>query len=433
MPQKSPEELDRLNAELHARVAELTQALAQSQAFARLHASVVHDLRNAFHVTLMAAETLNQTLDLEEDRELANTIVSAAEHGASLARDLLALARNEDVETTIVNGADVLERVQRLIQRFSREAIVCTFDAEPGGWSVRVERPKLEAALINFCVNARDAMPHGGTLRVGVRNLRNFVPVAMLPRDDYVEFSVSDTGSGMSADVLGRATEAFFTTKETTGGTGLGLAMAETFASRAGGALAIDSEPGRGTTVRLVLPRNPTPLEAIDADPSARAKLDKILRSIRTPELRQAFQDWRALCPVHGLPRLVAAERQLESQADNSLVLTVESEVSPPMLRLMRIGRTLEHALGRRQVDDFKLDGSLAVGTLAAAYRRTFHSRFPSYEYASYSFEENEPEVFERLILPAATDGRTVTHLVGLIRLSESMNFRGKPTHVETE
>lgn len=432
MPGETSEGLARRNAELSARVVELTQALARSQAFAKLHASVVHDLRNAFHVTRLAAETITQTTENAEDRDLAETILTASEHGGALARDLLALVRNEDVETSNVSGAEVVARLERLTQRFSAQGIQCVFEPAPDVWSVRVERPQLEAALLNFCVNARDAMPRGGTLRVTARNLADVAPRSMLPRDDYVEFAVADTGSGMSRDVLERATEAFFTTKQQSGGTGLGLAMANTFASRSGGALIIESATGRGTTVRLVLPRAPSLGETIDVDPEAREKLDEIAHSIRTQDLRQALKDWRALCPTNGFPRLVAAERQLVAQSEHTLLVAVDPDAAPPLLRLVRLGGALERALGRTKLDDFTLEGSLAVGTLAAAYRRTYRSRFPSYEYASYAFEEKSPEVFERLILPVAADGRHVSHLLGVIRLSKTMNLKGGG-HVKAE
>lgn len=416
--QESIEEIARRNLELGARVFELTHALARSQAVAKLHAGTVHDLRNAFHVTLMAAEAITRSTGDEADRELATAIAMASHHGAELSRDLLSLLRDADVETANVSGAEVLGWLERLLHRYSAQGIRCVFEADDGVWPVRVARSQLEAALIHCCVNARDAMPNGGMLRVFARNLASFVPCPMLPRDDYVEFSVSDTGTGMSPDVLMRATEAFFTTKTSTGGAGLGLAMANTFASCAGGALAIDSVVGHGTTVKIVLPRESVPPETIDVDPAARMKLDKLQRSIRAPELRQALQQWRALCPEQGFPRLFAAERELVAHTDQSLLLKVESDISPPILRLVRMGSALERILGRTRIEDFELEGPIAVGTLAAAYRRTFRSRFPIYEYAGYSLEGGRPDIFERLILPVAADGYEVTHLLGLIRVS---------------
>jgi nitrogen-specific signal transduction histidine kinase len=430
--QDSALELVRQNAELNARIATLTRALSQAEAFTKLSAGVVHDLRNAFHVTLLAAEGLHATVEAPEALELAETIMTAAEHGASLSRDLLALARKEDVRTSIVNCTDTIARLQRLIQRFASEQITCSFDIGPSCWSVMAERAQLDAALINLCVNARDAMPNGGQLRVRVQNVPEGSRLPpQLPRADYVEFLVADDGIGMEPVVLEHATEAFFTTKEASGGTGLGLAMVAGFASRSGGALVIESAPKRGTTVRLLLPRAPESGQTVNDDPIASAKLDKVLEYIRTPALRFALQEWRALCPAQGLPRPIAIEGRLAEQADHSMVLAVEPGASPN-LRLLRMGSALELALGNKQLGALQIEGSIAVGTLAAAYRRAYHSRFPSYEYAKYSFEGDAPGVFERLILPTATDGKTVSHLVGLIRLSDNLDV-GRNDHVEAE
>jgi signal transduction histidine kinase len=164
MTQESALELTRQNAELTARVAELTQALAQAEAFTKLNAGVVHDLRNAFQVTLMAAETLVLAVHEPDDRELVESIVAAAQHGALLARDLLAVAGSEGARASSVDVAESLARLRRFIQRFALQKIECSFEIDLDVWPIMVERQKLDAALINLCVNARDAMPRGGRL-----------------------------------------------------------------------------------------------------------------------------------------------------------------------------------------------------------------------------------------------------------------------------
>jgi hypothetical protein len=154
-----------------------------------------------------------------------------------------------------------------------------------------------------------------------------------------------------------------------------------------------------------------------------------MLQRIRTPELRHALEAWQALCPAHGLPPPLATEGKLTAHADHSLVLTVEPAGEVPILRLLRIGDGLARALGHSELGDLPLHGSIAVGTLSAAYRRAFHSRFPSYEYLNYEFKDGAPGVFERLILPAASDGTTVSHLLGVIHLSAALE-RGGRDHV---
>ncbi len=429
MRDESVLELTRRNAELTARVSELTRTLAQIEAFTKLNAGVVHDLRNAFQVTLVAAETLLHALEDPSDVELAEAIVDSSKHGTALARDLLTLARNEQGKASLVDGAESITRVQRLIQRVARDRVTCTFDIEPGVGEIRVERPQLEAALINLSVNARDAMPGGGLLRVGVRKVRSRAGLPpQLPPGAYIEFFVTDTGTGMPPSVLARATEAFFTTKQAVGGTGLGLAMAQSFASSSGGTLVIDSELKRGTTVKIILPSAATCDLRLDG--KVHAKLDKIAGYIRTPALRDALQAWRTLCPTDGLPPPIATEGQLKQQSEHLLVLAVERTASPPSFRLLRMGDTLARALGSRALGDLPIEGSTALGTLTASYRRALEARFPSYEYASFSFDDGEPATFERLILPTSNDGNRVSHLLGVVRLSSDLEQRGKTSHV---
>lgn len=413
------------NAVLTARIAELTHALARAEAFTKLHGGVVHDLRNAFHVALMAAETLSVSLDDPIDRDLAKSILTAAEHGSALARDLLALTRKEDSSTSLVDCADCIARLRRLIHRFEVEQIECHYDISPDVGSVLVERAQLEAALINLTVNAREAMPDGGQLHIGLRRVPPGAQPEQLPAGEYIEFAIADTGSGMSPSVLAHATEAFFTTKGSKGGTGLGLAMAESFAARSGGALLLESEPEHGTVVRIVLP-SAAPENVAEATPELSAKVAEIASHIRTPGLRQALQQWRSLCRARQLPRALELEARLTSQADHLLVLDVDPDSSPPALHLSRIGAKLAAALGQRSLGELPLEGATTVGTLAAAYRRAFQSRFPSYEYASYTFDETPPAVFERLILPASVGGNAVTHLLGLVYLSESLHAKGE-------
>jgi len=230
---------------------------------------------------------------------------------------------------------------------------------------------------------------------------------------------VQDTGVGLTPQVLARATEAFFTTKEADRGTGLGLSMVQAFATRSGGAIQIESEPDRGTRVEILLPRAPLPAEPIDNDPEPRrAVLQKIRRRVRTGWLRDVLEGWRAACPKEGLPRPVHVEAALIGHVDCSLVLAVEQGATPPVFRLVRMGDALGKALGGTALGELALDGPLLSGSQGAAYRRALRSRFPSYEYAHYSFGDGSPAEVERMILPAAADGETVSHLIGVVVLS---------------
>jgi nitrogen-specific signal transduction histidine kinase len=423
MSQDHVQQLIRENAELKARVAELTRELGRAEAVSQLAAGVVHDVRNALQVILVEAENLRDSLRDASQRDLANTILVAGNHAVSVARDVLGVVRKQTARTSFVNGAQLLSEFKRLIQRVASQSLVCVFAADSNAWSVEVDRPQLEAALLNLSANARDAMPQGGELRVSARNIPRGMPLpAELPAGDYVGFCVEDSGVGMAAAVLARATEAFFTTKPGDRGTGLGLAMVHAFAQHAGGALRIDSTVGYGTRVEILLPRALPPGALLGVHPERqRAKLQRLQRRMRTTWLRQVLDGWSAACPSDGLPPPSAAEAGLVEHIDCSLVLGLELGATPPRFRLLRMGDALMSQLGQTALGELPLAGSTALGSLGAAYRRALHSSFPSYEYVRYAFGDGSPAEFERLILPAAADGKTVSHLIGVVVLSTNL------------
>ena len=240
----------------------------------QLAAGVAHDFRNIVHAVRNGADLIDRSADQPDRiRSLARVIHGAAEQGASLTQRMLDLARRgrgEDgtniITDATANPAEAILNVQHLLARTlgSHYALRCEVELE--GFKPRIygDRLELEAALMNLAVNARDAMPDGGevVIRCKLENV-DTVLGGTLPADQgagdaqtrfCIRISVSDTGVGMSAEVLSRAGELFFTTKPRGRGTGLGLAGARGFAERAGGKLAIESGIGMGTTVHLFLP-----------------------------------------------------------------------------------------------------------------------------------------------------------------------------------
>jgi CheY-like chemotaxis protein len=161
--------------------------------------------------------------------------------------------------------------MEQLLRRTLGEHIECKFRLDQNLWQASVDPGQLASALLNLVLNARDAMPSGGTLTVEVQNTslgESDMDVNGQPRPgDYVMVAVTDTGTGMTADVAGRAFEPFFTTKEVGKGTGLGLSMVYGFAQQSGGSMQIRSDPGHGTAVKLFFPRIGTPQAS--AAPSA--------------------------------------------------------------------------------------------------------------------------------------------------------------------
>jgi hypothetical protein len=289
-------------------------------------------------------------------------------------------------------------------------------------WPVTVQQQQLEAALLNLAANARDAMPHGGKVQVTARNVPMEAALPLeLPPGSYVGLAIEDTGTGMAPAVLAKATEAFFTTKGREQGTGLGLAMVKALAMEAGGALHIRSEPGRGTRAEILLPRAPEQAKTLDARDARCVLTEKLKASVRVPWLREAVQAWRDACGPRALPLPASVEAALIEHAECVLVLGVNAAVEPPELRLIRMGAELVDALRRSALGELELNGPEFFGNLESSYRLALRSRRPSYQFASFSFGHGSPAQLERLILPAAVDGETVSHLIAIVLMSRNI------------
>lgn len=418
--QQDVEDLRRRNAQLEARVTELSQALRQLEAASRVAAVAAHDIRNALTVILGEADLLVGSLEDPEQLESARAVTSAGQIVAAIAQDMLGAARKaERRPAPEVNTAELMLACQPLILRVLKQPIEVVFELDDDLWPVAVQQQHLEAALINLSANARDAMPNGGKARIAAHNVPEAAPLPRdLPAGGYVGFSVSDTGVGMTPAVLAKATEAFFTTKARDRGTGLGLAMVKAFATEAGGALQIRTEPGRGTSVEILLPRAPPRVQPLDARDARCVLTEKLKARVRAPWLREVLQAWRDACGPRGLPAPASVEAALVEHAECGLVIAVNRAVEPPELRLIRMGEDLVSALRRTALGEPVLNGPELFGNLESAYRRALRSRRPSHQFARYSFGRGAPAQLERLILPAAVDGETVSHLVGIVLIS---------------
>lgn len=423
-------ELRQRNAELEARVAELTQTLRQMEAITRRTAGAAHDIRNALTVILAEADLLARSLRDPEQVESATAVTSAAQIIASITQDLLLasrkpewrLDRKPDRRAPEVGSGELVTRCQALIRRMLNDTIQCAVAAEPGLWPVAVQPEQLEAALLNLAANARDAMPGGGRLCLAARNLsRGSPPPCGLPAGNYVGFAIEDTGLGMSPDVLARATEAFFTTKPREFGTGLGLAMVQAFATEAGGALQLSSQVGCGTRAEIILPRAPLQAQPIDVGDARFAIVEKIRRRVRTPWLLDVLSAWGQLCLPGGLPRPSRLEAALLDHSACSLVLAVDLLMEPIELRLVRMGQQLVEQLERVALDRVDLNGPELFGNLATTYRRALRSRCPVYQYARHELGQGSRAQFERLVLPAASDDQTTSHLFGVVLMSSNV------------
>jgi two-component system CheB/CheR fusion protein len=197
--------------------------------------------------------------DQPELAEQAREILDSALSGAELTRRLLAFARQQPLQPRIVDLNALLPATVTMLRRTLGETIHVTARLAPDLWLTRADPSQIGDALLNLALNARDAMPHGGGLTIETANTHLDMPDTAdgseISQGDYVMLAVGDTGTGMPPEVLERATEPFFTTKPAGAGSGLGLSMIYGFARQSGGHLAIESEMGVGTTVRLYLPQ----------------------------------------------------------------------------------------------------------------------------------------------------------------------------------
>ncbi len=263
-----------LNATLEARVAERTAEreaalaqLAQAQkmeAVGQLTGGVAHDFNNLLQALSGCLSMIGRRAPMPEVRPLVEAGQQAVDRGARLVQQMMAFSRPKALSPQPLDVRDRVLGLSQLLARTLPAGVRLETDFAPGLWPVQADPTQFELALLNLATNARDAMPEGGTLTFRATNAAPGPgdPSALSGR--YVRLEVADTGVGMSPDVAARAFEPFFTTKDVGAGTGLGLAQVYGLARQCGGTARVDSAPGRGTTVTLML-------RAAEAAPAAAA------------------------------------------------------------------------------------------------------------------------------------------------------------------
>ena len=236
----------------------ITAQLQQAQkmeAVGQLTGGMAHDFNNILGIAIGNLDLLElEVSDRPQAAELTTTAINALLRGAELTRALLAFARRQPLKPAILDVGELLGGVVRMLARTLGEQFHVILKAEGGLWPVLADAAQLEAAITNLAINARDAMSEGGQLVIGAVNA-SLDSGDEVEGGDYLVIEVSDTGKGMSPEVLSRVFEPFFTTKPVGRGTGLGLSMVYGFMKQSGGHIKIYSEVGCGTTVRLYLPR----------------------------------------------------------------------------------------------------------------------------------------------------------------------------------
>jgi signal transduction histidine kinase len=281
------------------------EALRQSQkmeAVGQLTGGIAHDFNNLLTAIIGNLDLIrSRAHDNDRLRRLADNALEASRRGAKLASQLLAFSRSQRMSVGPVDLQQLFNGISGLITQSVGPAVQLSMQLDPEARMVMSDANQLELALLNLALNGRDAMPDGGKLIVAAR--RATVVDRHLPKGDYVQLSVTDTGTGMSEEVRVRAIEPFFTTKRVGQGTGLGLSQVYAVARESGGSLEIESEINRGTTVRLMLPLAPPNAVAAppapstlveerkDPNPTTPANIlvvddDKLVRRFMTESLR---------------------------------------------------------------------------------------------------------------------------------------------------
>jgi two-component system NtrC family sensor kinase len=242
----------------HKAEASLLQA-QKLDAVGQLTGGIAHDFNNLLMIITGNISLARRREDISVIRRFLSVAQHAADRGAELTGQLLAFSRGQSLRPIVAGLGALLENAKSWMSRAVTEAINIDLQYDADLWPVLIDVAQLEAALLNLVVNARDAIDGRGTITLRARNVDVSGPInglAHLVAGEYVLISVEDTGKGMSADVLAKAYEPFFTTKEVGKGTGLGLSQVHGFVQQSGGDVVIDSELGRGTTVNIYLPRS---------------------------------------------------------------------------------------------------------------------------------------------------------------------------------
>jgi signal transduction histidine kinase len=302
------------------RAEEMLRQSQKMEAIGQLTGGIAHDFNNLLTAIIGNLDMIRRRgAGTERLQRMADNALEAARKGAKLSSQLLAFSRSQRMDIGPVDLTQLLNGMSGLLSQSVGTSVHVDVRIDDDARFAISDANQLELALLNLAVNARDAMPGGGTLII--RAQRVAVTEGHLKPGEYVELSVQDTGSGMSEEVRRRAIEPFYTTKPTGQGTGLGLSQVYGVTRESGGTLTIDSEPGRGTSVRLILPASAPPHEQVD-DPTRRQPAqgsreethvlivddDRLVRRFMTDSLRSL--KYQVTDVENGEQALAALERE---------------------------------------------------------------------------------------------------------------------------
>ena len=321
---------ERMQAEAQMRQMQKIEALGQ------LTGGIAHDFNNMLAVVISGLSLIKRRLTAgnTDVMELADATIDGANRAAALTSRLMAFARQQPLAPQAIDANQLIGGMRELIDRAIGETITVEIVSGSDLWPIHADPSQLENALLNLCVNARDAMPGGGKLTIETSNTaidERLAQQIAMPQGQYICIRISDAGSGMTPDVLARAFDPFFTTKDLDKGTGLGLSQVHGFVKQSSGHIKIYSEPAYGTTVKIYLPRHdyPDAGEQSDTIPAATAPLGTdggqvilvVEDDARVREISVAMLREMGHTVIHA-DGAAAAMRQLEAHPEIVLMFT---------------------------------------------------------------------------------------------------------------
>ncbi len=378
----------RLEAEAQAR-ARIEETLRQAQkleAMGRLTGGVAHDFNNLLTIVSNNLYLLRRAEPRHADDGRLAAIERAVKAGTQLTRQLLSFSRRQPLRPEVIALPDRLPPIVELLRPALGGTVTVHSAVEPQVAPIEVDAAELELAMVNLALNARDAMPAGGTIRIEARNARPGEAEGV--EGPAVVVAMSDSGTGIAPELLERVFEPFFTTKPVGQGTGLGLSQVYGFCRRAGGTASVDSQPGRGTTVRLVFPAARAAATAAEAT---------------SPTAGDAFQGLRVLL-VEDNPEVAAATQGV--LASMGCVVTSEG----PEAALRRLARQDFDLL----LTDVVMPGM--DGIELAARVRAAHPRLPVVLMSGYSHSLERAAGLGLQVLPKPCSPETLADAVRAAR-----------------
>jgi len=352
--------LEKGNRALEIELRQVNEQLERSQrmeAIGRLAGGVAHDFNNLLTAIMGHTGMLLKRVPPENEiRREVERIDGASRRAATLTRQLLAFGRRQVLRPEVIDLNAVVSDMREMLQRMIGEDVALVASLDHGLGRVRADRGQIEQVIMNLCVNARDAMPHGGWLKIETKNerlpSRGAGADTRLPRGSQVSLTISDTGIGMDGQTLDRIFDPFFTTKERTKGTGLGLSSVYGIIRQSGGHIRVESEPGAGTTFRIYLPRRSeeatTTVREAEELPEASPR-PAAQATVLVVEDEDALRELaREILEMHGYRVVEACNGQdalrVYEQHEGAIDLLLTDVVMPVMG-----GRELAHHLEKRQ------------------------------------------------------------------------------------